>query len=147
MILRQAPTRKVVVVIAVFAAFAVAGIVLTVAWMGALTVVGISPAEGLKIADVQFSTGFLTVTVKNAGDTRYDWDVVTVTEVTVQPERDWHDPNQVVTPCEVSMSIPVHIGEQASIGVGYDWVSGEAYQIRVTSSQGNNWLLRYAVAP
>jgi hypothetical protein len=85
MTLRQAPTRKVIVVIAVLAVFAVAGIVLTVAWMGALTVVGIWPAEDLKIADVQFSKGFLTVTVKNAGDTRYDWDVVTVTEVMVQP--------------------------------------------------------------
>jgi hypothetical protein len=144
--LRQAPTRKVVVVIAVFAAFAVAGIALTVAWMGALTVVGISPAEGLKIADVQFSKGFLTVTVKNAGDTRYD-PVVTVAEVMVQPERDWHDLNQTVIPYEVPMSIPVHLGEQGSITLGYDWVSGEAYQIRVTSARGNYWLFRYAVAP
>ena len=146
MTLRQAPTRKVIVVIAVLAVFAVAGIVLTAAWMGAFSI-GITPAEDLRITDVQLSKGFLRVTVKNAGDTRYDWDVVTVTEVMVQPERDWHDPNQVVTPCEVSMRIPVHIGEQALISVSYDWVSGEAYQIRVTSSHGNTWLLRYAVAP
>jgi hypothetical protein len=40
MTLRQAPTRKVIVVIAVLAAFAVAGILLTAAWMSALTVPG-----------------------------------------------------------------------------------------------------------
>jgi hypothetical protein len=109
-------------------------------WTGVLV-------DNLKITDVQFSEDFLTVTVKNTGDTRYDWDVVTVTEVMHQPERDWHDLNQIVSPYEVPMSIPIHIGEEASITLGYDWVSGEAYQIKVTSSRGNHWLFRYAVAP
>ena len=40
MTLRQAPPRNVVVVIAVLAVFAVAGIVLTAAWMSALTIPG-----------------------------------------------------------------------------------------------------------
>jgi hypothetical protein len=40
MTLRQAPTRKVIVVIAVLAVFSVAGIVLTAAWMSALTIPG-----------------------------------------------------------------------------------------------------------
>jgi hypothetical protein len=146
MTLRQAPTRKVILVVAVLAAFAVAGIVLTAAWMGALTVVGITPAEDLKIADVQFSKGFLTVTVKNAGDTRYDWDVVTVTEVMVQPLQSLPDAIPTSAPYEVPMNIPVHLGDQASIAVGYDWIPGKTYMIKVTSSHGNYWSIK-AVAP
>ena len=141
MTLRQAPTRKVIVIIAVVLAFAVTGIVLTAAWMGALTI-GITPAEDLKITDDEFSKGFLTVTVKNAGDTRYDWDVVTVTQVMVIPiQQNLHDLNQTIP-----MSVPIHIGEQASITVGYDWVSGEVYLITLTSARGNDWHYN-AVAP
>jgi hypothetical protein len=91
--------------------------------------------EGLKMTDVQFSEGFVTVTLDNAGGN----EVATVTEIMVG---DLHELNHTVR-----MIIPIHMGEQASISVGYDWVSGEAYQIRVTSSHGNTWLLRYSVAP
>jgi len=147
MTLRQAPARNVVVVIVVVLAFALTGLAfLLSAWMGALSI-AITPIEDLKITDVQFSKGFLTVTVKNTGDTRYDWEVVTVTEVMVQPERDLHDSNQTVTPYKVPMNIPVRIGEEHSISVSYDWISGEAYQVRLGSARGNYWLFRYAVAP
>jgi hypothetical protein len=145
MTLRQAPARKVIVVMAVLVTFAVTGIVLTAAWMGALEI-AITASEQLKITDVQFSEGFLTVTVNNTGNT-YALDIVIVTEVTVQPEPDLHNLNRTDTLYEVPMSIPVHKGEIASISIGYDWVSGEAYQIRVTTSRGNYCLFRYAVAP
>ena len=97
--------------------------------------------DDLKITDVQFSEDFLTIAVKNTGNARYNWDVVTVTEVMVQPL------NTTVTLCKVPMSIPIHTGEQASICVGYDWISGAPYQITVTSARGNSWLFQYAVAP
>ena len=93
--------------------------------------------EQLEITDVQFSEDFLTITVKSTGNV----DVATVTEVMVQPL------NSTVVLCKVSMSMPIHMGEQASFRVGYDWISGEAYQITVTSERGNSCLFQYAVAP
>ena len=98
--------------------------------------------EHLEITDVQFSENFLRITVKSTGlDPPAPRNVATVTEVMVQPL------NTTVTLCKVPMSIPIHTGEQASICVGYDWISGAAYQITVTSERGNSWLFQYAVAP
>jgi hypothetical protein len=100
--------------------------------------------EHLEITDVQFSEDFLTITVKSTGlDPPAPRNVATVTEVMVQPL------NTTVTCalCKVPMSIPIHTGEQASICVGYYWISGAAYQITVTSERGNSWLFQYAVAP
>jgi hypothetical protein len=98
--------------------------------------------EHLNITDVQFSEDFLTITVKSTGlDPPAPRNVATVTEVVVQPL------NTTVTSCKFPMSIPIHTGEQASIFVGYDWISGVAYQITVTSERGNSWLFQYAVAP
>jgi len=98
--------------------------------------------EHLKITDTQFSEDFLTITVKSTGlDPPAPMNVATVTEVMVQPL------NATVTLCKVPMSIPIHTGEQASICVGCDWVSGAAYQITVTSERGNSWLFQCAVAP
>jgi len=74
--------------------------------------------------------------VQNTGDTRYDWQVVTVTEVMVQSERDSHEMNQTVTHTRVPMNIPVHVDEEHSISVMYDWISGETYQVRVGSARG-----------
>ncbi len=141
MTLRQAPTRKVIVVVGVILAFAVAGIMLTVAWMSALTI-PIMHSENLKITDAQFNKGFLTVTVKNTGDTRYDLDVITITQILVVPIRqDLHFLNQTFP-----MSIPIHVGEQASITVGYERISGEVYLITLTSARGGDWHYN-AVAP
>jgi hypothetical protein len=98
--------------------------------------------EHLKITDVQFSEDFLTITVKSTGlDPPAPRNVATVTEVVVQPL------NTTVTLCKVSMSVPIHTGEQVSICIRYDWISGAAYQITVTSEKGNSWLFQYAVAP
>jgi hypothetical protein len=93
--------------------------------------------EQLEITDVQFNEDFLTITVKSTGYV----DMATVTEVMVQPL------NATVVLCKVPMSIPIHMGEQASFRVGYDWISGVAYQITVTSARGNSWLFQCAVAP
>ncbi len=141
MTLRQAPTRKVIVVIGVILAFAVTGIVLTAAWMSALTI-PITHSENLEITDAQLSKGFLTVTAKNTGDTRYDLDAVTITQILVVPIRqDLHFLNQTFP-----MSIPIHVGEQASITVGYERISGEVYLITLTSTRGSDWHYN-AVAP
>ena len=98
--------------------------------------------EDLKITDVQFGEDFLMITVKSTGlDPPAPRNVATVAEVMVQSL------NTTVTPRKVSMRIPIHSGEQASICVGYDWISGAAYQITVTSERGNSWLFQHAVAP
>lgn len=98
--------------------------------------------EHLEITDVQFNEDFLTITVKSTGlDPPAPRNVATVTEVMVQPL------NTTVTMRKFPMSIPIHTGEQASICVGYDWISSAVYQITVTSERGNSWLFQYAVAP
>jgi hypothetical protein len=123
------------VVIAVLTVFGTISMMTPELWTG-------MHVETLKITDVQFGEDFLTITVKSAGiDPAVPRNVVTVTEVMVQPL------NTTLTLCKVPMSIPIHAGEQASICVGYDWISGAAYQITVTSERGNSWLFQYAVAP
>jgi hypothetical protein len=123
------------VVIAVLAVFGTISMMTPELWTGMYT-------EHLSITDVQFSEDFLTITVKSTGlDPPPPKNVATVTEVMVQP------PNTTVTLCKVPMSIPIHTGEQASICLGYDWISGAAYQIIVTSERGNSWLFQCAVAP
>jgi hypothetical protein len=122
------------VVIAVLAVFGTISMLTPELWTGMLV-------EDLKITDVQFSEDFLMIILRNTGNARYNGDVVTVTEVMVQSL------NTTVTLCKAPMSIPIHTGEQASICVGYDWISGAAYQITVTSERGNSWLFQYAVAP
>jgi hypothetical protein len=98
--------------------------------------------EHLEVSDVQFSEDFLTITVKSTGfDPPAPGNVATVAEVMVQSL------NTAVTLCKVPMSIPIHTGEQTSICVGCDWISGAAYQITVTSERGNSWLFQCAVAP
>jgi hypothetical protein len=123
------------VIIAVLAVFGTISMLTPELWTG-------MHVEDLRITDVQFSEDFLTITVECAGiDPPVPRNVVTVTEVMVQPL------NTTVTLCKVPMSIPIHTGEQASICVGYDWISGAAYQITVTSERGNSYLFQYAVAP
>ena len=107
---------------------AVAGLAFMASWMRTLTIpYETSLMEGLKMTDVQFSEGFVTVTLNNAGGN----EVATVTEVMVG---DLHELNRTVR-----MVIPIHMGEQASITVGYDWISGKTYQIIVTTAYGNNF--------
>ena len=123
------------VVIAVLAVFGTISMMAFELWTGMYT-------EHLSITDVQFGKDFLAITVKSTGlDPPAPRNVATVTEVMVQPL------NTTVTVCKVAMSIPIHTGEKASICVGYDWISGAAYQITVTSERGNSWLFQYAVAP
>ena len=121
-------------------------VIAVLAVLGAISMMTPDPVwtytEHLKITDVQFSENFLTITVKSTGlDPPAPRNVTTVAEVMVQPL------NTTVTLCKVPMSVPIHAGEQASICVGYDWISGEAYQITVTSERGNSCLFQYAVAP
>jgi len=110
--------------------------------MGALTV-GFPMFEDLTITDVQFTEGYVTVTVKDNGNGGCN---VTITEVMVSDEIRVNDMNHTLQH-KVPMNIPIQMGEQHSISVGCEWISGEAYQIRLTSARGNYWLFRYAVAP
>jgi hypothetical protein len=132
------------VAIAVLAVFGTISMMTPELWTGMFL-------ERFKITDVQFSEGLLEVTVKNLGDDGAGYqgvgvELVTVAEVMVERLEDPPDLNESV-PYKVPMSIPIHSGEQASISVGYDWVSGAAYQITVTSERGNSWLFQSAVAP
>ncbi len=102
-------------------------------WTGMIT-------ENIKIMDVQFSKGFLTFTVKNIGDEGQKYrgtglELVTVTEVMVEHMEGLADLNQSV-PYRITMSIPIHAGEQASISIGYDWIFGETYKITLTTHNG-----------
>ncbi len=106
--------------------------------------------ENFRIMDVQFSEGLLKVTAKTIGDEGTGYigagaELVTVTEVMVERVEDFPGLNQSV-PYKVAMSIPLHMGEQALISIGYDWTSGETYKITLTTSRGSN-VSYTAVAP
>jgi hypothetical protein len=112
------------------------------AWMGALSI-GFPMFEDLTITDVQFSEGYVTVTVKNGDNGGCS---VTIIEVMVSDEVRVSEMNHTLVN-KVPMNIPVRMGEQHSFSVGCEWISCEAYQVRLTSARGNNWVFRYAVAP
>jgi hypothetical protein len=137
MTLRQAPTRNVAVVIVVVLAFAAIGLaVLLSAWMGAVAPAAPMATEELRITDVQFGTGYLTLTVRNTGGSI----PVEISEVTVD------DLNQTVPPQTVSVNQQIPVGEQRSISVSCEWISGAVYQIRLITVRGNPFI-DYAVAP
>jgi hypothetical protein len=130
-------------VIAVLAVFASINVLTPELWTGMIV-------ENFKITDVQFGEGLVKVTVKNLGDEgeRYRGvgvELVTVAEVMVECLDGPPDLNESV-PYKVPMSLPIHSGEQGSIGVGYDWTPGKTYQIIATTSRGNN-VTYTAVAP
>jgi hypothetical protein len=132
MTLRQAPRRHVAVVAVVLVALAVTGILIVAMWMGQLTV-GIMAVSQLEITNVQFSEGYLTVTVKNTGD-RYPFVDGMITEVMVQTA------NARMTLCKVYMNIPVLLGEQHSISVPCNWILGETYPVTLINSNGHQEL-------
>ena len=134
--------RRVAIVTSVAVLAFVGLLAILSAWMGALSV-GVPMWEDLTITDVQFSENLVTVTVKNQGRGGCD---VTITEVMVSDEVRVSDSNHTLLN-KVPMSIPIQMGEQHSISVGCEWISCEAYQVRLTSARGNNWAFRYAVAP
>jgi hypothetical protein len=142
MTLRQAPPRNVVVVVSVVLAFTVLGLAV-LAWIFAPPHnYGFLLAEKLEITNVQFSDGFLTVMVNNTGKAEDQEIDLAVTEVMVQPMQSLPDAIPTSAPFEVKMNILVHLGDQASIAVGYDWIPGMTYVIRVTSSRGNYWSIK-----
>ncbi len=134
--------RRVTIVTSVAVLAFVSLVVILGAWMGAVTV-GFPMFEDLTITDVQFTEGYVTVTVKNNGRGGCE---VTIIEVKVSDEVRVSDLNHTLLR-KVPMSIPIQMGEHHSNSVGYEWISGEAYQVRLTSARGNYWFFRYAVAP
>ena len=134
--------RRVAIVTSVAVLAFVGLVVILSAWMGALTI-GFPMFEDLTITDVQFTEGYVTVTVKNNGNGGCN---VTIIEVMVSDEVRVSDMNHTLLD-KVPMNISVQMGEQHSISVGCEWISGEAYQVRLTSARGNYWFFRYAVAP
>jgi hypothetical protein len=130
-------------VIAVLAMFASVSVMTPELWTGLIE-------ERFEITDVQFSEGLLALTVKNIGDAGTGYrgvgvELVTVAEVMVERVEEVPILNESL-PYRVSMSIPIHTGEQALISVGYDWTSGKIYQITLTTSRGND-VSYTAVAP
>ena len=134
--------RRVALVTSVAVLAFVGLLVFLSAWMGAVTV-GFPMFEDLTIAGVQFSEGYVTVTVKNNG--RGGCNVI-IAEIMVSDEVRVSEMNHTLLN-KVPMNIPIQVGEQHSISVGCVWISGEAYQVRLTSARGNYWFFRYAVAP
>ena len=134
--------RRVTLVTSVAVLAFVGLLVFLSAWMGAVTV-GFPMFEDLTITGVQFSEGYVTVTVKNNG--RGGCNVI-IAEIMVSDEVRVSEMNHTLLN-KVPMNISIQVGEQHSISVGCVWISGETYQVRLTSALGNYWFFRYAVAP
>ena len=85
--------------------------------------------EELKITSMQFSTGQITVNVRNTGTTS-----VTVNELWVNNVKQAFSTKTVVANSDESLT------------VAYDWNAGYNYQVKLVSSKGNSFLYT-AVAP
>ncbi len=135
---RLLSTRTVAVVFAAILAFAVLAFFLTT-WMGALTpVYPMQTQDPLRITEVQFGAGTLTIKVSNPEDRIWMY----VQEVIVD------DLNQTVPPLTFPVNQRIPAGEQRSITLIYEWASGFVYQLRLTYTRGNLLSSSYiAVAP
>lgn len=135
---RLLSTRTVAVVFVAILAFAALAFFLT-AWMGALEpVYPMQTQDPLRITDVQFDAGNLTIKVSNTEDRIW----MNIQEVIVD------DLNQTVPPRTFLVNQRILAGEQRSITLIYEWASGFVYQIRLTYTRGNLLSSAYvAVAP
>ncbi len=124
---RLLSTRTVAVVFVAVLAFAALALFFT-AWMGSLTLgYPMITQDPLRITDVQFGVGNLTIKVSNP-ETRIWMDIQ---EVIVD------DLNQTVPPRTFLVNQRIPAGEQRSIVVSYEWASGSVYQVRLTYTRGH----------
>jgi hypothetical protein len=93
--------------------------------------------EEICVTDVQFETGYLTLTVSSEDGVSTE-----ITEVVI---RNLNHPLAVPEFKAIANEL-VPAGEQISISISYEWISGDKYQIRLTSSRGNQFIEK-AAAP
>jgi hypothetical protein len=93
--------------------------------------------EEICVTDVQFETGYLTLTVSSEDGVSTE-----ITEVVI---RNLNHPLAVPEFKAIANEL-VPAGAQISISISYEWISGDTYQIGLTSSRGNQFIEK-AVAP
>ena len=135
---RLLSARTVAVVFVAVLAFAALALFLT-AWMGSVApVYPMQTQTPLRITNVEFGAGNLTVKVSNPEERIW----MDINEVIID------DLNQTVPPLAFPVNQRIPAGEQRSIIVSYEWASGFVYQIRLTYTRGNLLSSSYvAVAP
>jgi len=113
------PVVASIILIAVTVAVSIA----VAAWMGALTFTFMS-SEEVKITNVEFITGgqYINVTLKNTGTSP-----VTISEIWVNDVLKW------------SSGQTISANSQAEIQVSSTWSNGNKYEIKVVTSQGNQF--------
>ncbi|UCF45154.1 MAG: hypothetical protein JSW44_00485 [Candidatus Bathyarchaeota archaeon] len=118
------PVVASIILIAVTVAVSIA----VAAWMGALTI-GFMGTEELKITNMQFSTGQITLVANNTGTSP-----VTINEFWVNGVKQTYDPQTVDANAGVSAT------------ASYSWTPGANYQVRLISSKGNTFMYN-GIAP
>ena len=137
---KQTPSRKVTAIIVVALA-SVVSVLFVASWLGALTI-SIMMTEELSMTDAQFGEGYLTITVKNIGESI--WVEISEIRVTELNQTYYHQLTDRMVNATVNERLPS--GEHAIIIVCNEWVSGYTYEIRLMTSRGNPFI-QYAVAP
>jgi len=137
---KQTPSRKVTAIIVVALA-SVVSVLFVASWLGALTI-SIMMTEELSMTDAQFGEGYLTIIVKNIGESI--WVEISEIRVTELKQNYHHKLTDRMVNATVNERLPS--GEHAIIIVCNEWVSGYTYEIRLMTSRGNPFI-KYAVAP
>jgi len=140
MTVKQTPSRRVTVVIFVTLACVVSTL-LVASWMSEL-IVPIMMTEQLSIADVHFGEGYMTLEV-SVGEESMPVKIGEV-RVTELNQTYYNQLTDRVVNATINELVPQ--GEHVIIIICNEWVSGYTYQIRLTSSRGNQFT-QYAVAP
>ncbi len=111
------PVVAAIILIAVTVAVSIA----VAAWMGALTFTFMKTEE-LKITNVQFSAGTITLSVKNPGTS-----AVTINSVRV---------NDVAVSTTITGALTWAAGDSHDISFSYSYTAGNAYKFALVSSTG-----------
>ena len=128
--------RRLAIYVIAVAILAVAGTSLSMAWISSLSL-GITPMADLNITDVQFNEDYVTIEVKNQGN--YD---LIIREVRVNNFIESDQGliiNQTSTPYFASLQEPISVGEQISIKVSFNWISGYIYEVSLKTANTTYW--------
>jgi flagellin-like protein len=123
------PVVASIILIAVTVAVSIA----VAAWMGAL-VVGQMNTEAVKISNVQFADGVAMITARNTGSS-----AVTITEV-------YLGNTLVASPVMDPVTGVIQPNDILYVNITASFASGQAYQFKLVSSQGNPFVYT-ATAP
>ena len=140
----MATKRKLAIYIIVIAAFAVTHTLLLMAWIGNLEPAGPMRTTDIAITDVQFGKDYLNVAVKN-----YCYQTKTVSEVMVYRSLNPRPaPEDELILAHELVHEPISVGEQISIRINFDWISGYTYRIELETADPEDFHLSYsATAP